>query len=548
MDINRNRFIQQSTESKTNWVLIGVVILIVIIIIIVIVYFVRRPSSGNGSSGKKELPSLDALEKKVQEFQKGNAAANKQDLKCYTQILYDNLKLNVDVDDVYNILQSGGITANNYKDGLLSSISILSKALDKEKCEVYQKLKDYNNYKLISDDTIFNPEGLEKVFKTYKDPVGANYTEYSFITLVQFLSNLYKEGMINVILPKSNNLKTLNKQLIDSNAFSDDATTDSGDPINPIIPIIPDSGIESTTPSVQMKLKNKLAPYAAKELEDLMLYRIQEVFPSRLKDMGDNFNFIAKLLTGNILLITLQKGLAYTINLLANNTIINSNEVMKEINSGNIENIWTIFINSTYYNDTSSKMFDILIRSVINESILPFIMNYKINKVLNGIRVGIDFIFNTKNYPTNTPNYSTNTPNYSTNTPNYPTNTPNYPTEIPQYSSQIEEYIKNIITQIKDGIFDVLSKYSNKLGLEVSKLEIEKLKSFLYDYAENPIKTLENLNKYEINDVNWNDLWDEILKILFDIINSNLNDIKNNFGFNNNIIDQSKNIINNYLV
>ena len=541
MDINRNRFTPKTTienKSKTNWILISIVVIVIIIIIGVVIYFVKRPS-GSSTDNKKQIPSLDELEKKVQEFQKGNAAANTGSVKCYALILYDNLKLNIDTDTVYSILESGGIKASDYKDGLLSSISILSKALNKENCDVYKKLTDYNSFKIISNDTIFTPEGLEKVFKTGKDPVGEKYTEYSYITLINFLSNLYKEGMNDIILSKSNNLKTLNKQLIDANAFSSDATTHTGDPV---IPNIPEGGDDiSTTPQIQNELKNKLAPYGAKELENLMLYRIQEVFPSRYKDMGENFDFIIKLLTGNILLITLQKGLAYTINLLANNTIISRNEIMKEINSGNVENIWNIFINSTYYNETSSKMFDVLIRSVINESILPFIMKYKINQILNGIRVGIDYIFNSKNTPTNTPNYPTNTPNYPTNTPNYPTNTP-------QYSQQIEEYIKNIIVQIKNGIFDVLSEYSNNLGSEVTKLDIDKLKSFLYDYTENPIKTIENLDKYDIININWNETWNKIAKILFDIIDYNLKDIKNNFGFDNNIINQSKSIINKYVV
>ena len=289
-----------------------------------------------------------------------------------------------------------------------------------------------------------------------------------------------------------------------------------------------------------MELKNKFAPHAAKELENDMLYKIQEIFPYRLKDSGENFNFISTLLSGNILLVTLQKGLASTIKTLENNEIMNTNEILNELNSGNSEKIWNNFANSSKYSELSNKMFEILIRSVINESILPFIMNYKINKILNGIRISIDFIFNTKNSPTNIPNYPTNTPNY-------PTNTPNYPTQVPQYNEQIENYIKNIISQIKNDIFRDLADYSENLGLMVTKLEKKNLKTFLYDYSENPIQTLQNLNKYQIN-LEWQTIWDKILKVLYNIIDSNLQDIKNNYGFNDNIINQSKTLINNYFV
>jgi hypothetical protein len=199
-------------------ILIGTIIIIISTIIILYIIFTNYFNNKQNSISKID-DSLNALKQKVQEFQKGNAAANKNDLKCYVNILYDNLKLNVETEDVYNILQSNGLKSKDYKDGLLSSISILSKALNKNMCYVYKPLNTLNEYNNVSNYTIFNSKGLQKVFENDKDPVGAPYTEYSFLTFVYFLSNLYTEGEEKNIIPLSNNLKLLNEQLFKANAF-----------------------------------------------------------------------------------------------------------------------------------------------------------------------------------------------------------------------------------------------------------------------------------------------------------------------------------------
>ena len=220
----------KKTKLKILLGIISITISIIIIIYIIINDFVNDKNLTENNSNDNKL---NAIKEKVQDFQKGNAASSKNDLECYVDILYDNLKLNVDIDDVYNILQSDGLKSNDYKNGLLSSISILSKTLNKNNCNVYKPLLTIKDYETISNDTIFNSKGLEIVFKNDKDPVGASYTEYAFLTFIYFLSNLYIENEEKNIIPLSNNLKLLNDQLLKANAFKSGQKTETGEIIIP---------------------------------------------------------------------------------------------------------------------------------------------------------------------------------------------------------------------------------------------------------------------------------------------------------------------------
>jgi hypothetical protein len=544
----------KTSTGKLNWyIIIGISIFIIIIFIILIRYFKTDNSkittkTPGGDKGEN-LPniSLNELKEKVKEFQKGNAAAVQTDLECYVNILYDNLKLNVSPDDIYGILKSNGLKASDYKSGLLSSISILSKELNKNNCDVYIKLKNEENYENATKDTIFNAQGVKIVFENNKDPVGSDYTEYSFLTLLEFLSNLYKEGLEKVILSQSNNLKLLNKQLIDANAFKMGENTNDGNPIipdkdnipvtTPSVEVITTPSTTTTTPFIHSE-NTDFTRFAATKLENFMYNKIQTIFPFDLKNTGKNFDYIIKLLSGNTTIFVLQRGLAYIIQSVNNNKFMSYNETTEYIKNNDWEGIWDNLSRSPVFKDVTDNMSIMLYKSIINETILRFILKGELNEILNGIRKGLDFIFSINNYPTQVPNY--------------PTNVPNYPTNVPKYYFKVEEYIKQIIEDIKNETADVVSQFADKIGNILPALDVKDIKSFFYDYAKNPVDTLKHLDKLGIGDnkdnITWFWLYSQILQIISRIVDSKLNEIKNDYSFTSDSINQAKNMINPYLI
>lgn len=389
----------KNSSSQTNWPLIGGIVVVVIIIIVVAVVVFKKTDKSTPATDKEKAGgqgqgkiSLNEIKDKVNDFQAGNAAAFKGgDLECYAVILFDNQdNLNVEAEKIYDILDSGGLKFNNYEPGLLSSISIVSKALKAAKpkpCEVFAPLQTPTSFKVAAAGTVFNSAGLEKVFKTGLDPVNEKYTEFSFLTFIYFLSNLYKEGKANSIYSPwdSNNLKKLNEQLIKANAFNPGTTPVEGGSstvvstptatinINISTPggeVVttksPDGGdfnfdddggnlfdettteaivttTSSTTPKPKKNLKQLLeedfAPFSAVKLTAMLRAKLEASFP-KLESLSGTAKDFADILLTVGLTKAMQLGVKYLVNFLGSGKLMKVEELVTKLSGGDFESIW----------------------------------------------------------------------------------------------------------------------------------------------------------------------------------------------------------------
>jgi len=537
-------------SSQTNWTLIGGVIIVVVIIIVAVVIMVRRPKETTTpkiDEGKSSgQTSMNELKEKVNDFQAGNAAAFKGNLDCYVDILFDiEGKLNISPDIIFDILQAGGLKATDYQPGLLSSISILSKTLKASSpvCNVYDPLDSKAKFAKAASGTIFNSSGLESVFKSGKDPIGAAYTEFSFLSLVYFLNNLYKEGMEKSIISQSNNLKLLNKQLIDANAFVSGATNNSGAPIVPyqdggsVVITSPSTTINiytspagtftsppsidfggddggdfnwggdettststtttttTTTPmSLQDALQKKFAPFVAGKLRDVLLEKLKSFFPSGFEKMGATGEAALSIMTGVALTKVLQEGVKFIVSKLGSGSVVSLAELGKKLNLGpnGYEEVWNMFKGGQSWQELFTNTLSMYIKSVINEFVIPPIMDKAVNPAIDGIKKGMD--------------------------------------SIPMIGSYVKPYTGTFATKAKDVILRILQNLGKKLGDWASKMALtaaEKLKTFFTDFMSNPIQAFKNLKAdagTAMSGVTWSSIWSEIRKgfatVLKEVIDS----------------------------
>lgn len=535
----------KNSSSQTNWPLIGGIVVVVIIIIVVAVVVFKKGKSTPapekekaGGQGQGKI-SLNEIKDKVSEFQAGNAAAFKgADISCYAEILFDNQdNLNIDAEKIYDILDSGGLKFDNYQPGLLSSISIVSKALKDAKpkpCEVFEPLTTTTKFKVAAAGTVFNSAGLEKVFKTGKDPVGEPYTEFSFLTFVYFLSNLYKEGKANSIYSPwdSNNLKRLNEQLIEAKAFNSNTTPVEGGSstvvstptttinINITTPggeVVttksPDGGDfdfggggggdgdfswggdettstttttttrkPTTTPmSLQDALQKKFAPYVAGKIKDYLLEKIKSVFPSGFEKLGETGQALVSIISGVALTKVLQEGVKFIVGKLGSGGIMNLTTLGQKLNLGpnGYDEIWNTIKGGGSWTELFKNTVSMFIKNIINETVVKFIMDKAVGPAIDGIKKGV--------------------------------------VSIPfGVGSAVEPYADEFAEKAKNMILKILSNLAGKLGTWAADLALtaaDKLKSFFTDFMSSPITALKNLKSNAtgaMSGFTWSALWSQI--------------------------------------
>jgi hypothetical protein len=564
------------SSAGTNWALIGG-ITAVIIIIAIVVYFVMNNkdkkdhektttrsvvSGGGGGGGGAPAASLNELKDKVQEFQKGNAAALQDDLSCYADILYDAMegKLNTDPDNVLAVVDKPqGLVASDYASGLLSSVSILSKELQKRGCKVYTPLTAMSTFLNISKDTIFTSSGIKKVFDNESDPVGQKYTDFSFVTLVQFLSNLYKEGQAKRILEQSNNLKALNTQLVKANAFKPDfAPVDAGGSSTVITTPSTTININVTTASpgggggggdwnggggggdwngggdwggggdddpfaeetttrrpttttttttappmdLDTFLQKKFAPYAANKLKDYIIAKVDQFYPKNWPQLGDSAKMIRDLFLGVGLLNVIQKGVTSMIQLIKKGSVVPLNKInaiLAQTGDSGSETLWGSLTGGPGMTSLENNMVGTLIKSVIDQSLLPLIRKYAIDPVVNAVKSGLEALLKLVG--------------------------------MKDFGSFIIPYVDGI----GDQIADVVSDLAHQLGTWLAGLYAsakDKLISFFNDFVSSPITALKNLKNTAgsaMGTFTWSWLWGEIKKVMARVLSSMIDAVHKQF-------------------
>jgi len=179
---------------KNNTVLFIVGGIIIVAIIIAIIYFVTKPKA---HTANKEL-TLSGTEIKdtVKKAMRGNnVQINDKQLDCVVDTI-ENTELNVSDQTFLAILKEGGIDPAKYKDGLMSSVNILSNALDAKKCYIYKFDSDTLNK--IVDTTIYSVGKILDKMKVY--------TGFAFVSTYQLIENCTK-AQLDDLLNKSGNIK-----------------------------------------------------------------------------------------------------------------------------------------------------------------------------------------------------------------------------------------------------------------------------------------------------------------------------------------------------
>ena len=543
----------KNSSSQTNWPLIGGIIVVIVIIIVAVVMMMGKKhpsttekSTGEGS-GQPELPSMNQLKEKVKEFQAGNAAAFKGDLECYVDILYNNEgSLNISADIIFDILQAGGLVAANYQDGLLSSISILSKALKKDACNVYDPLDSSAKFAKATTGTVFTKAGLESVFKL-NDPVGEKYTEFSFLTLVYFLSNLYKEGKEGNIISKSNNLKLLNQQLIDANAFSTTATANSGEPIVPYtgggggkvvtststtptttininISSTTTPSVESTTtpettwdngggggwdettssttttttttkppktttpkPTLAQQLQSaKFKTFLNGKIKSFIMDKLESTFPSGWQTVTPIGPVLIDIIGG----VALKKVLDSAFVTIARDWLLNGAmkipglDTLLESDVG-YQELWNKITapSETKWSDLAKQMLSTYIHSLINGTVAGYVDNYVVAPVFNGIKSGLNSLAN-----------------------------------LIGLGSSLSSLLEPFIDEFKQKVLTIIVNLCNKLAdwligkvVDFAGTGVQKAKEFFSKFFKSPVEAIKSLSSDSTtSSFSWSSVWASI--------------------------------------